>query len=153
MTLVPKAYFVVKGQGESNASPLNAFDKALWAAGIGHLNLVPVSSIIPPQAEMVDFREIPPGAITFVVMASETGVKGDLITAGIAWARGEPNGYVLEVHGKFNEDEARTLLGKMCMDVESYSGIKLLEDWSFMVETLRVEKNYGAVVTALVFVI
>src|SRR5262249_17098555 len=40
---------------------LNAFDNALLAAGIGNINLVKVSSILPPNTEIVDLpRRRPP---------------------------------------------------------------------------------------------
>ena len=42
---------------------LNAFDNALLAAGIGNINLVKVSSILPPDTEMVDLPQLRPGAI------------------------------------------------------------------------------------------
>jgi len=43
---------LVAGAAEG-ASELNAFDGALLSAGIGDLNLVRVTSIIPPHVELV----------------------------------------------------------------------------------------------------
>ena len=42
---------------------LNAFDNALLAAGIGNVNLVKVSSIVPPDVDIVDLPKIKPGSI------------------------------------------------------------------------------------------
>jgi len=153
MTLVPRYFFVTSGSGESDVSQLNAFDVALWKAGIGHLNIVPVSSIIPPDAEQVEYREIPPGSVTFTVMSKETGVRGETISAGIAWARGTPNGYVLEAHAKCDGDRAMSMLRDMCREVESYSNVRFVEEWRFRVETMSVSKRYGAVMVALVFLL
>ena len=53
MHLVPKKFFVSSGCAVSKVSDLNAFDKALLEAGIGELNIVSVSSILPIGAEQV----------------------------------------------------------------------------------------------------
>lgn len=45
----PREYAVVTGAGDAQHE-LGAFDAALLAAGVGHLNLVRVSSILPPEA-------------------------------------------------------------------------------------------------------
>ena len=61
------------GSAEGETS-LNAFDNALLAAGIGNINLVKVSSILPPEAEVVDLPRLRPGAIVptaFAAMTSE----------------------------------------------------------------------------------
>ena len=50
---LPKKFFITVGSAVSHVSPLNAFDAALVKAGIAQCNLVPVSSIIPPDAEKV----------------------------------------------------------------------------------------------------
>ena len=113
--LLPKKYFVVSGKGLSRFSKLNAFDNALRDAGISHLNLVPVSSIIPPCAEEVKYNSITPGTVAFTVMAREDGYDGETIGAGIAWAKGKPYGYVVEVHGKKGEKE---LLNELKLIIE-----------------------------------
>jgi arginine decarboxylase len=50
------------------STPLNAFDNALLAAGIGNVNLIKVSSILPPGIELVALPRIKPG--TSLVMAA-----------------------------------------------------------------------------------
>jgi len=44
---LPSQFFMVAGKGDSEYA-LNAFDLALLDAGIGNLNLIKVSSILPP---------------------------------------------------------------------------------------------------------
>ena len=53
MHLVPKKFFISSGCAVSKVSDLNAFDKALLEAGIGELNIVSVSSVLPVGAEQV----------------------------------------------------------------------------------------------------
>ena len=47
---------ITSGKSEG-PTKLNAFDNALLDAGIGNVNLIPVSSIIPASAKIV---ELPP---------------------------------------------------------------------------------------------
>jgi arginine decarboxylase len=69
MHLVPKKFFISSGCAVSKVSDLNAFDKALLEAGIGELNIVSVSSVLPVGAEQVGIRELPMGAVTHCVLA------------------------------------------------------------------------------------
>ena len=63
-------------------SLLNAFDNALLAAGIGNVNLVKVSSILPPDVSVVDLPKIKPGAIVPTAYAAMTSdVPGETIAA------------------------------------------------------------------------
>jgi len=149
--LYPRKFFVVKGKGVSRVSALLAFNNALRDAGIHQLNLVPVSSILPPDAEEEDFHPLPPGAIAFVVM-SERRAKGPAkISAGISWATGRPHGYVLEFHDGNSSLETLERLESMWREIRE--GEKLdLDKPRYVVEELEVPKGYyGSVVAALVF--
>ena len=81
-------------------TPLNAFDNALLAAGIGNINLVKVSSILPPQAAVIDLPRLRPGAIVPTAYAAMTSeVPGEVVAAGVGWARPtDPkcNGVIME---------------------------------------------------------
>src|ERR1700694_4277113 len=95
-------------------TPLNAFDNALLAAGIGNINLVKVSSILPPEAEVVDLPRLRPGAIVptaFAAMTSE--VPGEVVAAAVGWARPEDpakNGVIMEFHDKATREEAERMI-------------------------------------------
>ena len=68
-------------------TPLNAFDNALLAAGIGNVNLIKVSSIVPPEVDIVDLPQIKPGALVptaYAAMTSET--PGQIIAAAVGYA-------------------------------------------------------------------
>ena len=150
--MYPQSYFITKGSGISKISPLNAFDKALKDAGISHLNLVTVSSILPPDIKEESYRFLKPGTIAFVILASETCKGPGRISAGLAWARGVPHGYVVEYHGHIQDkEEVRKHLLLMLEEAAKNSDI-VLENPSVEVEIMDVPpKHYGSVIVALVF--
>jgi arginine decarboxylase len=83
---LPDAYFFVQGAAEGYM-PLNAFDGALLASGIGNTNLLKMSSIVPPGARRIDPVNLPYGAIVPVAYASITSnIKGQTISAAVAAA-------------------------------------------------------------------
>ena len=76
---------------------LGAFDSALIGAGIANTNIICLSSVIPPHAEIVfDKPEIDPadfGKRLYVVMARRDTDKIGKIAAGVGW--------VMEKNGRF----------------------------------------------------
>src|SRR3989304_1225314 len=69
------------------STPLNAFDNALLAAGIGNINLIKVSSIVPPDVDIVDLPRIKPGALIPTAYAEATGdVPGQVVSAAVGYA-------------------------------------------------------------------
>ena len=66
---------------------LNAFDNALLAAGIGNINLIKVSSILPPEVPVIELPKIKPGALVptaYAAMTSET--PGETVAAAVGYA-------------------------------------------------------------------
>ena len=83
---LPDAYFFVQGAAEGYM-PLNAFDGALLASGIGNTNLLRMSSIVPPDARRIEPLSLPYGALVPAAYASITStVKGQTISAAVAAA-------------------------------------------------------------------
>ena len=82
---------------------LNAFDNALLAAGIGNINLIKVSSILPPEVPVIELPKIKPGAIVptaYAAMTSET--PGETVAAAVGYAVPDDpakNGVIMEFHG------------------------------------------------------
>lgn len=148
--IVPRKYFVVRGKGLSKTSPLLAFNNALRDAGIHSLNLVSVSSILPPDI-VEENCQLPPGSIAFVVI-SEIRARGPaIISAGISWARGNPHGYVLEHHNNSSAADTLKVLEKMWKELLESENIAI-EPPRYLVEELEVPKDYyGSVLAALVF--
>ncbi len=118
--------FFVKGVG-IHREKLAAFELALRDAGIEKFNIVNVSSIFPPNCQIVSKEEglkyLSPGQITFVVMArNETNEPNRLISAAIGLAVPHDRnayGYLAEHHaygmrgdkaGEYAEDLAATML-------------------------------------------
>jgi len=103
---LPKRVFLTRGVG-IHRQQLAAFEYALRDADIEQQNLVTVSSILPPQCDLiprqVGVAALSPGEITFCVMArSETNEAGRLIASGIGLARPKHSGhygYISEHHG------------------------------------------------------
>jgi arginine decarboxylase len=89
---------------------LNAFDNALLAAGIGNINLIKVSSILPPEVPVIDLPKIKPGALiptAYASMTSET--PGETVAAAVGYAVPDDpakNGVIMEFHGIASKAEA-----------------------------------------------
>lgn len=116
ITPIPDAYFFAKGASEGYM-PLNAFDGALLASGIGNTNLVKMSSIVPPGARLIEPVSIPYGALVPVAYASITSsIKGQTISAAVAAAFPEdPSmpGLIMEYSATGPSDE----IEQMCRDM------------------------------------
>jgi arginine decarboxylase len=124
--IIPKKMFFTKGVGVDK-NRLSSFELALRSAGIERFNLVYVSSILPPNCEIVTkedgVKELVPGQIVFCVMArNETNEPNRLISASIGVAvpkNKKTYGYLSEHHafgqtadiaGDYAEDLAATML-------------------------------------------
>ena len=99
------------------STALNAFDNALLAAGIGNINLIKISSILPPDVPVIELPKIKPGALiptAYAAMTSET--PGELITAAVGYALPDDparNGVIMEFHGQASRDEAEQVIRGM----------------------------------------
>ncbi len=150
--LKPRKFFVVKGSGLSKTSKLNAFDAALKRAGIAHCNLVPVSSILPRDIEEIEAMEIEPGTIIFVIMARQDGEGGERISAGLAWAKTEDYGLVVEGHDNTGLDMKAQLREK----IREMAEIRKLtiKQVKYYIEELEIPPGlFGSTIVALVLVL
>lgn len=126
MNFVPKKVFFTKGVGVSKEQ-LTSFELALRDAGIAQYNLVPVSSIFPPNCKRVSRDEglqfLPPGSIVHCVISrNATNEPNRLIAASVGTAMPQDAnnyGYLSEHHsfgetsekaGEYAEDLAATML-------------------------------------------
>ncbi len=125
-SMIPKKLFFTKGVGV-HRQKLASFELALRKAGIEKCNLVYVSSIFPPNCEIIPASEglkmLVSGQITYTVLArSETSEPNRLISSAIGLAipkDHEGYGYLSEHHsfgetakkaGEYAEDLAATML-------------------------------------------
>ena len=109
---------ITSGRSEG-PSRLNAFDNALLDAGIGDVNLITVSSILPKDTQIVELPHIQEGKMVNCVLAcAHSDQPGDLITAAVAVATSDDFGCVVE-HSGVNQDpekikeEAETMVRYM----------------------------------------
>ena len=129
----PRYIFLTKGVGV-HRERLTSFEAALRTAGIAAQNIVTVSSIFPPNAQLITRKQgmemLSPGSITHVVMSrNDTCEPHRLIAAsiGIAIPRDRASyGYLSEHHsygqkaetaGDYAEDLAASMLATI-LDVD-----------------------------------
>lgn len=126
MLPTPVKYTLVAASAEG-PTKLNAFDHALLDSGIGNLNLLKVSSILPPGAEFVEKLDIPPGSLTptaYGHISSET--PGEYISAAVAVGlTADSFGVIMEYSGKCRENEARERVARMAEDALARRGMPL----------------------------
>lgn len=96
---------------------LNAFDNALLAAGIGNINLLKISSIVPPEVAIVDLPKIKPGALVPTAYAAITSeVPGERVAAAVGYALPDDPaqpGVIMEFHGVVSRHEAERAIHAM----------------------------------------
>ncbi len=79
--------FCLRASAGDASSELNAFDMALFKAGVGNMNLLKISSILPPHCEYVEKMKFEEGALVPVAYgAVHSSVKGELLSAAVACA-------------------------------------------------------------------
>lgn len=134
---LPEVVVLSAGHAEG-ITPLNAFDNALLAAGVGNLNLIRVTSIIPPGARVVKLVEswpaqlkkyLRPGMLVPAVYEYIVSQKpGQLITAAIG--AGLPvnvkqNGVIVEYKCVGETGEAEKMGRKMIENMFEQRKMKL----------------------------
>lgn len=142
--------YLVAGKAEGGTL-LNAFDNALLDAGIGNVNLIKVSSIVPPGAEVVLERPVlPRGALVPCVYAERTSdVPSERIAVALAVGLAEDGfGIVMESEGETAE-EALTKATKMVEEAFNVRELPLKR--IFQVSTEHKVVICGSVVAACVY--
>ncbi|QNB46073.1 arginine decarboxylase, pyruvoyl-dependent [Thermanaerosceptrum fracticalcis] len=128
MLPTPKMYKVVAGSSEGRSS-LTAFDGALLKAGIGNINLIRVSSILPPGAVYKPDLEIPPGSLVPTAYGSIVCKEpGKVIAAAVGVGVSENNfGVIMEYSGYSTKQEAEETIRKMVEEAFALRGMKLVD--------------------------
>jgi arginine decarboxylase len=146
----PDRYRLAAGTGEGRTA-LTAFDRALLQAGIGDLNLVRVSSILPAGAAPADRLDLAPGSLLPVAYAAiEGNVPGSVIAAAVAVgvaADGGP-GVIMEHSGPMAGAEARATVEDMVREAFENRGRPLAEITSSVAEC-TVGDTWAACVAAV----
>ncbi len=112
MIPMPRKYKLVAGSSEGGTS-LNAFDGALLAAGVGNLNLLKVSSVLPPGAAFDEDITIPPGSLVPIAFGTATSdAPGTILAAAVAVGIPIDGGFgmIMELAGEFDKKHAEELV-------------------------------------------
>ncbi|MFA4028876.1 MAG: hypothetical protein GDYSWBUE_001341 [Candidatus Fervidibacterota bacterium] len=145
-----KTIYLVSGAAEG-CTPLNAFDNALIEAGIGDLNLIKVSSIVPKGARLIEGKpNIPKGTIVPCVYVAKVGtVSGMQLAVGLGIAVDEDGfGVIMEAEGEDGK-ELRSQIMMMLEEAFEVRGLKI-NDMRMVVSEHKV-CNTGCAVAAAVF--
>jgi len=120
----PTKFFVTAGSAEGK-SELTAFDNALLQARVGNVNLIRVSSILPPGAQFTPDLQLPPGSLVPIAYGSIVSeVPGELISAAIAVGISEDTfGVIMEFSGKCSQAEAESAV--IAMVKEAFASRKM----------------------------
>lgn len=149
MLPTPKKVKLVCGAAEGPTG-LNAFDNALLAAGIGNVNLIRVSSILPPGCAYEADFPVPPGSLTPTayghLISDEPGRE---IAAAIGCGfSADDYGVIMEFEGYCGRAEAAERVSSMVRAAFAARG-KRLTDLRVEAVAHRVERQ-GAVLAAAV---
>jgi len=147
----PKRFFLTCGTGEGS-TPLNAFDAALLDAGIGDLNIVKVSSILPPGCQEgvleLETGSIVPAAFAYII----SEIPGEVISAAVAVAipeEPEEPGLIMEYSARGHREEAEEIARRMAIEGMEFRSRRVKEIKSCAAE-YKVER-IGAALAAVVF--
>ncbi|MBR0472888.1 MAG: arginine decarboxylase, pyruvoyl-dependent [Methanosphaera sp.] len=141
---------LTKGASEG-PTKLNAFDNALLEAKIGNVNLIPVSSMLPPNTQLVEMPPLEPGLMTNCVLSHQYSENpGDEIAAVIAYCQAEEMGCVIETKGinktiKELKEEAK-FMAEYMMEKRQLT----ITDYKEIIQTHKVQEK-ASVVAALVY--
>lgn len=126
MLPTPKKFFLTAASAEGH-SHLTAFDNALLAGRIGNINLIRVSSILPPGTEYDPELVIPPGSLVPVAYGYVVSdVPDELIAAavGVGFSM-DSFGVIMEHAGRCSRDEAVARIESMLKESFASRGMEL----------------------------
>lgn len=133
MIPTPNKYFLVSGSAEGFL-PLNAFDNALLKSGIGNVNLVKMSSIVPPACEKIEPVALPYGALVPVAYASKISqIPGEMITSAVACGIPKDDklpGLIMEYSSSGHKEDIEAIVIKMVEEGFEARGFDLKEIFS-----------------------
>ncbi len=135
MLPTPKKFKIVAAAAEGSHK-LTAFDNALLDAGIGNVNLVRISSILPPSAEQDQELFLPPGSLVPTaygsIVSDEPGTK---IAAAVGIGFSEDTfGVIMEFSGICSKEEAEEKIASMLRDAFENRNMPLVKTEILAVE-------------------
>lgn len=128
MLPTPKKFKIVAAAAEGSLK-LTAFDNALLKAGIGNVNLVRISSILPPTAEQDQDLVLPPGSLVPTaygsIVCDEPGTR-IAAAVGIGFSA-DTFGVIMEYSGVCSREEAEQKIRAMLVDAFANRGMPLVK--------------------------
>ncbi len=105
----------VRAATGTGRTPLSAFDDALHHAGVGDLNLIPLSSVVPPGTQVVTgdyerFVAVHGDRLYCVMAVAHAELRGDSAWAGIGWVNHPTDGGYFVEHHAGSEQVVRDLI-------------------------------------------
>jgi arginine decarboxylase len=124
--------YLAKAVGRGTTE-LAAFDAALVGAGVANFNLIRLSSVIPPNGEIVEVEQCPFtqeggwGDRLYAVYAEQrTSVPGAQVWAGVGWSQDRDTGRGLFVeHEGPCEQDVREQITASLRDLHAIRGLDL----------------------------
>ncbi len=124
--------YLAKAVGRGSTE-LAAFDAALVAAGVANFNLIRLSSVIPPDGEVVEVERCPFaqdarwGDRLYAVYAEQrSSVPGAQVWAGVGWVQDRETGCGLFVeHEGACEQDVRQQINASLRDLQAIRGLDL----------------------------
>ena len=140
---------ITSGSAEGG-SELTAFDNALRKAGIGDVNLIRVSSIVPTGARIGPLPDLPMGTLTPAAYAKAVSdVPGRTVAAcvGVGWTA--QGGVLMEADGE--DETAAEIEQRVRAMVDEAMHVRSLEPYEFHVVTAEhTVETIGSAVAAAV---
>lgn len=133
--------YAVRAAGAEGRTELTAFDNALLAANIGNVNLLRVSSILPPGCQYSPDMAIPYGALVPTAYGSIiSDVPGELLAAAVGvGVADDGRGVIMEYSGNCSAAEAEAIIRAMVEEAFATRGFTL-KDIKIKAAEHRVEK-------------
>jgi arginine decarboxylase len=125
---VPR-YYTLTAAAALGRTRLTAFDRALLEAGVGNMNLVRVSSVLPAGAVYREAVDIPPGALLPIAYGTiSSAVVGQTIAAAVAVGVSPDSlGMIMEFSGEGSKTQAEKVVREMVEEAFVSRGLTLAE--------------------------
>ncbi len=126
--LKPTHFFLCAGHAEGY-TPLNAFDNALLDAGVGNVNLIRLSSILPPHTVQSDIRPLPYGSYTPIAYGSiHSTTPQEIVAAAVAVAvPKDPTlpGVIMEYSARGHAEDVERIVRSMAEEAMRVRGFEV----------------------------
>jgi len=150
----PKKAFIGAATAEGGTK-LNAFDNALLKLGIGNVNLVKLSSVIPAHIEWIkEVHDVPIGMLLPTVYAHiESDEPGMTISAalGVGIRKGNTGGLIYEYSGYCSKEKAAEVARRMVEEGFKVRGWELEEVKMAAVDITVKDKPVAAIAAVVMF--